>query len=168
MGGSSVQGMGRLAQSARSTQLKSARGIMLGIGILTVLANGALFALAASQVQEAIDAEIAKLPPGRVADPVKVQEVKERAIKEAHLVAGGAMMVGLIFVGCGLLVDKQPVVSTATALGLYIASTAVFAAINPGSITAGIYIKIFVIIGLVKAVQAAIAYQKEQTAAAEA
>jgi hypothetical protein len=51
----------------------------------------------------------------------------------------------------------------ATALGLilYVGAFAIFAAMDPASIAQGIIIKIIIIVGLVKALQSALAYQKE-------
>jgi hypothetical protein len=137
---------------------------MLVIGVLTLLANGIFFAMAESSVQEELDKEIAKLPPGSVVDPVKLQGIKSQAVRETRLVNGGGIVVGLLFIGCATMVMTQPVVATVVALGLYIAATAVFGLLNPASLGTGLFIKIIVIVGLVRAVQAAVAHQKEQAA----
>jgi hypothetical protein len=160
-------GLGNLAQSARSQQLKSARGTMIAIGLLTIVVNVIFYAMVAGQVQDAIDAEIKKLPVGMVANPVKVAEIRDRAVRSAHLIHGAFVLVGFAFLGCAALVDKMPVPATITALCLYLGGTAIFAMLDPSSIGSGIIIKIIIIVALVKAVQAAIAYQKEESAALE-
>jgi hypothetical protein len=158
-------GLGNLAQSARSKQLSSARNIMLFVGIMTIVLNAIFFALVEGQVQEAIDKEIAKLPSGMVADPVKVADVKGRAVRAAHLVDAGAIVLGLLFLGCAALVNTKPVPATITALCLYVGGAAVFGAIDPSTLATGIILKVVIVVALAKAVQAAIAYQKEESEA---
>jgi len=158
-------GLGRLAQSARSKQLRSARGIMIFVGVMTVVMNAVFYGLVEGQVQAEIDREISRLPVGTVADPVKVQEVKETAVRTAQLINGGAIVLGLAFLGCAVMVKAKPVPATITALSLYIGSAAVFGMIDPALLTTGWPMKIIVTLALVKAVQAAIAYQKEEAAA---
>jgi hypothetical protein len=165
---SSALRMGNLAQSARGGALKNARGIMLVVGILSVLANAFFYASVESNVQEEIDKELKKLGPGFVVDPVKLAEVKGQAVRATKLINGGGVVLGLLFIGCGILVQKHPVPMTITALALYLGGNAIFGFINPASLAAGLIVKIFIVIGLFKAVQAAIAYQKELTTAAEA
>jgi hypothetical protein len=157
--------LGRLAQSARGHQLKSARGIMLAVGVLSVLVNGYFVASASSSVQEELDKQIAKLPPGMMVDPAKLAEIKRQAVHSTQLVSMAGVVLGVVFVVCGALVETYPVPMTITALSLYLGGTAIFAMINPASLGAGIIMKIFVVIGLFKAVQAAIAYQKDQALA---
>jgi hypothetical protein len=81
-------GLGSLAQSARSKNLKSARGILIAIGVLTVLVNGALFYFAPEMVRSQIQKEIGKAGPGNV-DQAKVKEVEDTAVRETRVVAGG-------------------------------------------------------------------------------
>jgi hypothetical protein len=158
-------GLGNLAQSARGKQLKNARGIMFFVGALSVAVNLFVFLSADSQVQAEIDKEVAKLGPNMVVDPEKLSDLKSHAVGATHLISGAGMLLGLVFIGCGLLVSGHPVPATITALALYLGSTAIFGLINPASIASGLFVKIFIALGLFKAVQAAIAYQKELAAA---
>jgi hypothetical protein len=160
----SMAGLGDLAQSARGKELKSARVIMFFVGALSIAVNLFFFSSAEKDVQTEIDKEIAKLGPGFVVDQEKVAVLKKQAVGAAHLINGGGIVVGMIFVACGLLVQKHPVPATITALALYLAAVAIFGLIDPASLASGIIIKVFVVIGLFKAVQAAIAYQKELAA----
>jgi hypothetical protein len=161
----SMAGLGNLAQSARGKELKSARVIMFVIGALSMAANLMFFSSAEQDVQKEIDKEVAKLGPGFVVDQEKVAELKKQAVGTAHLINGGGVVLGMVFIACGLLVQKHPVPATITALALYLAGVAIFGLLNPASLASGIIIKVFVVIGLFKAVQAAIAYQKELAAA---
>jgi len=160
--------LGDLAQAARGKELKSARTIMLFVGIVSILANGYFFSAAASNVQEEIDKELRKLGPTFVVDPAKLAEVKSQAVRTTKLIAFGGLVLGAVFVACGLLVQKHPVPMTVTALILYLGGNAVFGMLNPASLGAGWIVKIFIVIGLFKAVQAAFAYQKEMATTAEA
>jgi hypothetical protein len=164
----SVARMGNLAQAARGGALKNARGTMLVIGILSVLANAFFYSSAESDVQAEIDKELHKLGPTFVVDQQKLADLKGQAVRATHLINGGGMLLGFLFIGCGLLVSRHPVPMTITALALYLGGNAVFGFINPSSLAAGFIIKIFIVVGLFKAVQAAIAYQKELGTAAEA
>jgi len=153
--------LGRLAQSARSGQLKGARSIMLVVGVMTALLNGFFFFVADSTVQAEIDKEIKALPATMVVDQARVQEVKEQAVRATRLINGGGLVLGLVFVACGLLVRRHPVPVTITGLALYLGGNAIFGLLNPASLASGIVVKVFIVVGLFKAVQAAIAYQKE-------
>jgi hypothetical protein len=157
----SMAGLGNLAQSARGKELKGARTIMFVVGALSVAVNLFFFSAAESQVQAEIDKEIAKIGPNMVVDQQKLAEVKTQAVSATRLMAAAGMVLGLVFIGLGLLVNGHPVPATITALALYLGSTAIFGLMNPGSIASGLFMKIFIAIGLFKAVKAAIAYQKE-------
>jgi hypothetical protein len=182
-------GLGNLAQSARTKELKSARAIMFVVGILTVLVQGFLLSNVSSEVRDAMQQaeqafesqlaiEIQKVQntPGMIVDQARVAQAREqalaglreevsRAARAAKLIYGGGLLCGLIFIFCGLFVYQHPVAATATAFALYLASLAIFGFLDPTQLAKGFLIKFFIIAGLFKAVQAALAYQKEQAAA---
>jgi predicted RND superfamily exporter protein len=54
---------------------------------------------------------------------------------------------------------------TIISLVLYLGATAIFAYLAPETIAAGIIIKVIIIIGLAKAIQAAIAYENDRRVA---
>jgi hypothetical protein len=151
--------LGSLTQSARFKQLNQARNILVAIGILTMAVNGFLWFHAEKEVDEALQQQIG---PGRVADPARFQEARKQVLRIVYLIYGGTFALGAVFVVLGLLVKTYPVPTTITGLVLYLGATAVFALLNPASIGAGIIIKIIVIVCLVKAIQSALAYQREE------
>jgi hypothetical protein len=165
---SSAAQLGSLAQAARGKELRTARVIMWFIGVMTLAINAFFFSTAAADVQKEIDKEIAKLQPGLVVDQAKVEQIKGEAVRTARLVNGGGILLGAVFIACGILVRRHPVPATITALALYLGGTAIFGMINPSSLAAGFIVKILIVVGLFKAVQAAIAFRREQTAAADA
>jgi hypothetical protein len=155
--------LGGLAQSARTKQIKGARNILIFIGALTLLLQGFLFSRTDAEVQVEIDKQIEALPAGQVADPVKVAELKDEWVRATKAIYGGGILFGLAFIILGVLVPKHPVPCTIAGLVLYIGGYAVFGYMNPASLTQGILIKIIIVTGLFKSMQAAIAHQKEQS-----
>ncbi len=156
-------GLGSLTQCARKNQLKSARGILLGVGILTVIANLVFMALAESQVKEALDKEVQKVQQqGKIVDRHKLAEIQEHAIALTRLINGGAAALGVVFIVLGLIVNKYPVPITIAGLVLYVGATAVFAMINWETLVQGVIFKIIIIAALVKSLQSAIAYESER------
>ncbi|MCC7475961.1 MAG: hypothetical protein IT425_11230 [Pirellulales bacterium] len=156
-------GLGNLAQSARTNQLKSARGILLGVGILTVLVNLGLVIFA----DRIVDAEIEKeLKPvraaGNVIDQEALKELREGAIRSLRFVDGIAVLLGVVFIVCGILVYTYPVPVTIVSLVLYLGSAAVFGVIDPSTLAKGWIVKIVIVIALFKAVQAALAFESER------
>jgi hypothetical protein len=158
-------GLPSLAQSARGATLGGARSILFVIGVLTLLLNGFLFANATSEVQEAFDKEIKGMGPGVVVDQAKLADLQQGAVRSVRVIYGGAIALGVVFCVCGVLVTRYPVPVTVTSLVLYIGAAAVFGFLDPQSLARGIAGKAFVLFGLFKAVQAALAYQKEASAA---
>ena len=159
---------GSLAQSARSSELKKAKGILWFVGILTILVNGFMFFTAETQIDNEIDREMKK-HGGSLAAVRDLPEAQRslfdsertKAINQAKLGLGGGVVLGILFIGCALMVNRKPVAATVTGLVLYLGATAVFAAMEPESMARGLIIKIFIIIGLVSSVKAALAVEKQ-------
>lgn len=159
---SSDANLGSLSQSARSKELKTARGILLFIGVLTVAVNGFFFSQIEKQIEEQFNNELAELHrQGMVVDDAEVQQLKQSAILIAQAILGGAVALGVVFIVFGIMVNKFPVPITVTSLVLYIGATAIFGLIDPTTLLRGIIIKIIIVVALFKSVQAALAYQKE-------
>lgn len=150
--------LGKLTQSARGAELGKARRILLVVGVLTVLANIAGYLLAESLADTAIKVELAK-QPGAMVDPA-FREAVITATKVASVLVG---LLGGLFVVFGLIVQKFPVPITVASLVLYIGQVAVLAVLAPASLlNAGIFVKVIIVVALVKAVQAAIAMQRDE------
>lgn len=159
---------GSLAQNVRTTELKKAKSILWFVGILTILFNGYMFFTATSQVDSEIEkglkkqgtslSDLRKLPL-EVRQPF--EEARDKALGQVRLAYGGSLVLGFLFVGCALAVDRKPVAATVAGLVLYLGGTAVFAAMDPENLARGLIIKIFIIIGLVSSVKAALAVEKQ-------
>ncbi len=160
--------LGSLAQSARRTSLKQARIILIIIGVFTLGLNLVLFFNAENEVRQALEQEKQKAGPGVVFDPIKLKEAEEQILNVVKLVYGGTAALGVVFIVLGIAVYAAPVPCTVTGLVLYVAGIAVFAVIDPTNLVRGLIVKILIIVGLVKAVQAAVAYERERKAELEA
>ncbi|HUR52824.1 MAG TPA: hypothetical protein VMZ71_01750 [Gemmataceae bacterium] len=154
-------GLGSLAQSARRTSFKQARGILFALGGLTIVGYSFLFLNVEKEADEAINAEVQKHGGWGGVNPNVANEVRATIIRVGRIIYAGTVALGAVFVLLGFLVPTAPVACTVTGLVLYIASIAVFAVIDPLSLVRGFIIKIVVIVCMVKAVQAAVAYERE-------
>jgi len=161
-------GLGSLAQSARAKQLGTARGILLFVGVVTILGNAFFFAFAEKMVDQAIDQELAS-PEYRnlIVDQDELATHRERAVLITKVINGVGVGIGVLYLFFGIYVKKYPVPITITSLVLYIGSLAVFGYMDPMSLARGWLIKILIIVGLFKAVQAAIAFESERKSFAE-
>ena len=149
------ESLGSLGQAARGNQLKSARWIMIFVGVVNIALNAFLY----TNVDSQIDAEVAELrQQGLVADPAVVEEARS----ESKLLAGGGVAVGVVFVFLGISVYVFPVPCTVLGLVLYIGLIALAAVLDPTQIARGIIIKIVIIVAMVKSIGSAVAYQKEK------
>jgi preprotein translocase subunit SecF len=146
--------LGSLAQASRGQQLKSARTTLIAIGALTVIVNLVMMALLPDQVRKALQ-ENGQAPN---------QEAVNIAMGVAMAMQGSFLVLGIVFIICGILVKRFPVPCTVGALVLYILAALATAALDPSTLARGIIIKIFIVVALFKAVQAAFAYQKEMEA----
>ncbi len=145
--------LGSLAQSARGKEISRAKGILIVIGILTMILNGFLFFNLGNEIQQ----EIQK---GNV-DPAQLDQFRQSATVAGYLLYGGPALLGLVFFVFGLIVKKYPIPITITSLVLYVGSAILFAVLNPLSIAQGIIIKVIIVVALAKAIKAAYAYENE-------
>jgi hypothetical protein len=160
--------LGSLTQSARRTSLKQARIILILIGSLNLVCGIAVFSFAENLVKQSIEEEKQKAGPGVVFDDAKIKEVQESQVRTLRLILAGTAIIGLVFIGLGIAVYRAPVACTVTGLVLYVGLQAIGAAIDPADLVRGILIKIIFVVALVKAVQAALAYEREVRAEREA
>ena len=156
--------LGSLAQTARRKHLRQARVALIAVGILTILVNAVMFLMAERMVDAEIQKELRNAGPGAAVDQAEVNNIRTTYVRAQQLVAGGTVLLGVVFIVLGVVVDRYPVGATATGLALYIGAVVIFAVLegDPAAIGRGIIIKVIIIVALVKALQAGIAYQKEQ------
>ena len=155
--------LGNLAQAARTKQLKTARGILFFVGVITILANAALVFFARNLVDSEINKEVANLRgQGMEIDQNAINEFRDQAVRSVQVANGIGVLLGLIFIACGAYVYQYPVPATITSLVLYIGAAAVYGVLDPTTLARGFIIKILIVAALFKAVQSALAYEHER------
>src|SRR5690606_32764008 len=90
-----------------------------------------------------------------------LQELEDSALRTTRLFQIGYIGMGVVFLIGAALIKSYPVPVTILSLTLYIGGNVITAITEPELVAKGIILKIIIIVALVKAVQAAIAYQKE-------
>jgi hypothetical protein len=154
-------GLGSLAQSARRTSFKQARVILFLVGGMTILLNTFMLLNVEKEADQAINAEVQKHGGWGGVNQTVANEARRTVIRLGTIIYGGTIVLGVVFVLLGFAVPIAPVACTVTGLVLYIAGIAVFAVLEPLTLVSGFIIKIVVIVCMVKAVQAAVAYERE-------
>jgi len=161
-GSSGLSSLSNLGQQARVKQLKSAKWILIIIGVLMTVGHGIFFVMAESMVKAKFDKEVKNIQArGMEIDQVALAELSGSAVRSARVIMGGMMAIGIGLIVLGLFVYQYPLFCTVTGLVIYIGVQALNAFFDPTTIVQGIIIKILIIVGLVKAVQAALAYERE-------
>ena len=157
-----------LAQSARMKSLNQARVALIAIGVITIAANLIFGMMAESAVKEEIDKELTARGLNRgTVNQIELQKVENAALRATRLASYGFAALGAVFIGAGMMIKQYPVPISITSLVLYLGATVVTGVLNWQTLLQGIIIKVIVIVVLVKAVQAAIAYQKALDAEAQ-
>jgi hypothetical protein len=166
LGSESLGELGSLAQSARTKHLKTARGILFFCGITTVLLNIVFVVGAKSIVESEFEKELKPLrAQGMEIDEAKLAELREQAVRTVQLANGIAVLIGVVFIVCGVLVYQYPVPATVISLVLFLGSAAVYGYLDPTTLQRGWWLKIIFAICLFKAVQAAVAFESERKTA---
>ncbi|QEL15147.1 hypothetical protein [Limnoglobus roseus] len=171
--------LGSLSQKARTKSLRTARIIMLLLGILVFAVNLTTGLMAKTFVDVEIDREVRDLQSkGMVIDQEKLQPLRESAIRAAELASFLAAGVGMILILLGFLIYRAPVACTVTGfvlyLGYWFAAIAIAVSSNDRAedvgkafgqaICSGLLVRVIIIFCFVKAIRAAVAYQNEAKA----
>ncbi|WP_437192577.1 hypothetical protein [Planctomicrobium sp. SH527] len=157
-----VDGLGSLAQSARKTHLASARMTMFVVGILTIAANLMVLNFSKEDIDAALNEHIVSLQEqGIELNADEIAQLKREAVASFQWVTWAFVGTGVVFLILGVLIYRFPVPCTVLALILYLGGQAVTIADDPTMLTRGFVMKVIIVFALVKAIQTAIAYQKE-------
>ncbi len=130
--------LGRLAQNARQKHLKSARNLLFLVAALQVL--GGIFLIFV----------------------LNNMRIPAEAMPMVYLSFAIVFGAAIAFLVLGILVPRFPIPATVIALILFITLHAIDALADPTALLRGWILKIIVIVVLVKAIQAAVAYEKER------
>lgn len=130
--------LGSLAQNARKKHLDTARNYLILVTVLQFIGGIVLVGMFWGQ---------------------PIPEKLKNTVIASYIIVFGA---GVAFLILALLVNKFPLPSTIIALILFITLHAIDAIADPASLARSWLIKILVVVALVKAIQAASAYEKER------
>jgi len=137
-------------KNIEARELGQARTLLLVIGVLNIIVQGLMYSELAKQ-EQAIRA---------LGSPQALALFdKLRTLTMAGILVGG------IFIACGIAVYRKPLLATITGLGLYVVMLVVQAMLDPTTLLAGVFgtgIRIAILIGLVSAVQFARIFERNQ------
>src|SRR5271168_3111216 len=111
--GHDLGSLGSLAQSARLKHLKTARWVLIVIGVLTILLNGFLLATAREQLMNEV-----KKQNMVIVD----QAAFEKGLTVLRLIYVVPLVLGVVFIVLGIMVKTYPVPMTILGLVLYVIS----------------------------------------------
>ncbi|HWB05093.1 MAG TPA: hypothetical protein VG796_18830 [Verrucomicrobiales bacterium] len=141
-------------QAVWTKELKSARTILIVVGVLQILFGLFYLTQVKSQVEEASRKEIAN-SPGYVFDQQKFDEEFEKEKPMMYALASVPLVVGVFFLIMSALVFKFPVGVTLASLIVFVLVHAADAIYDPTAIARGIILKIIFLVVLWKAYQSA-------------
>jgi predicted Zn finger-like uncharacterized protein len=146
-----------LAQSARGGQLTTARRILIIIGVLYVLIHVGLLFLVRGQIELELRRQGAgNLPPAEM----------NGIVLFAYAILSLFALMGVVFIVLGILVKRYPVPCTVGGMVIYLLGVVGNMVLEPRSLVQGVIFKVIIIGCLIKAIQAAIAYERERRSAA--
>lgn len=157
LGASGLPPLGSLAQAVRDKSLREARNLLVVIGLINIVVNSIAVASFRDQVhKEAADRQA----KGQLIDHNKLEAV----IRAGQVSIGAFVVLGVVYLLLGLMVRAYPVPITITAFVIYVAVNVIVAVADPSVLATGFIFKIIVVAALVKAIQAALAYQRDKAA----
>jgi hypothetical protein len=153
-------GSSSLAQSARLKTIKIARAVLIGFGVLVGITYAFLFSQSESEIKLVVDQQLSKSGLTRAtADQVELAKYEGAALRTVRIIYASGVALGIVFIVAGALMLIYPIAATIISLTLFLGKTAVEGYLAPESLYQGLILKIVVLVTLVAAIKAAIAYQ---------
>lgn len=152
--------LGSLAQNARKASLKNARVTLFVLAGLQTVAGLFFFIAAEPMAKSQVEKEV-RAAPGMQFDPADIKKAEADGAAEMRLAGGFVGGLGIAFFVLGTLVYQYPVATTVTALVLFVGVHLLDAMFDPLQLVRGIIIKVIIVVALVKAIKAALAYEQE-------
>ena len=175
MRGRVVFGKGKTRMTS-SGRLALAKAILFFIGMVTVFLS--VFALRDAEdevpfiygdvptatVSTATEGASASVPQVSEKEVEQIRQARQELTSRLKLAYGANVGVGVLFIGCALLVNRMPLIATVTGLTLYLATTALMAAVDPALLARGLAVRIVIVVALILAVNAAIRTERRRRA----
>ncbi len=160
---SASSGLGSLAQSIRLKELKTARNILVIVGLLWGAFGLFFFFNTHNEVEQLVRQQVQDLHARGMAEiPASVEQFRHRVTLFCQMIYGGQVVLGAVLIVLGALVRRHPVPTTVLGLVLYVGYVAIFGLLNPASLLSGLLFKIIVVVALAKSIQSAVAYQRSR------
>ena len=158
------ESLDRLKRPGRGKSMVEAQVVLWVVGSLFLLGNGCMFLLVPAFVRMAVSKELEQFGPGVAAqvDPATRAVIESRNVLFHRILIGSMAMLGALLVGFGFLVKRFPVPVAILALIVYIGANVAVGVANPLGAAFWIVPKGLALVGLIRAVPAAFAYEKEQ------
>ncbi len=154
--------------AAHTKQLKNAQVTIAGVSILFVLSAVVMFFVTQAQADKALanlsGASDAAPLAESVAGVATVGELRVLLEREPWQVLGLNLFLAAVMCGLWIWSKRAVVPAIITALGIYVAVIVASGLYDPTTLVQGIFLKIIVIVALVRGVQSALAARKLETA----
>lgn len=143
----SASGLGSLVDDQHGKHIKRARGAIMVVAVITIIAAVVLWLL--------LESEIAKIE----ANPNMY--VKQDVVAQQRIAIGATFAIGVVFLALFFWAKSNPFGAALTAFIIYITNIIVGAGIDPKTLPQGILLKIVIIVLLLNGVKSGLAYKKE-------
>jgi hypothetical protein len=138
-------------QSIWTKELKSARTILIFVGVIQLIFGAFELTRIRSEFDKGIEAEVKERGPGFVVDRVKADELFEENKALIYGLGSFPLVLGVFFLVMAAIVFRFPVGVTLSSLIVYVVALVATAVVDPSQIAMGIPLKIIVIAVLAKA-----------------
>lgn len=145
-----------VTQKSRKQQFRRSKGVLLLVGGLTLVIYLFLFTQAGDEVNRALWDQL------RDVDAATRKQHTDAVLQIVRIYYGVNAAIGIVYCILAMLVKRYPVASTASGLGLFVASNVISYLLSPEMVGAGLVYKAFIALALFESYRAATAYQKEK------
>lgn len=151
-----------VAQQMRFSELTTAKWILFGVGVFSIVVYGGLFAFAGKMIDAEFEKQVPQLQAqGHRVDPAIVEKMRLKLVYVRRAIAASTITLGVVFCVLAFFVPRYPLVCTSLGFALYVGVQAISAFVDWTSIFSGILLKALIIISLGSAVKTAMAYERQ-------
>jgi hypothetical protein len=142
-------------QSVWNKELKSARTILIVVGVLQLIFGAFYLTQAREEFDKGLEAAVKARGPNLVVDRVEADRLFEENKGLVYGLGSFPLVLGVFFLVMAAIVSRFPVGVTLTSLIVFIVAHVATAVVDPSQIASGIVLKIIFIVILVKAYKSA-------------
>lgn len=142
-------------QAIYTKELKSARTILIIVGVIQVIFGIYYLTQVRETFDEAAAAEVKAMGPGYTLDPALLEQAWLDSKGKMYAASAVPLLLAVFFFVMAALVYKRPVGITLASLIVFVLAHVADAVVDPATIVKGILIKIIFVVILLKAYQSA-------------